>query len=65
MLLNSIFKYQSFQESESQDTGVEEEPMRAARMVNMLTSDSEFATESESEMSEVQHTARRVVPPSR
>ena len=60
------FENQSFQESESQDTAADDnEPVQAARMVNMLTSDSEFVTESESEMSEVQQTARRVVPPAR
>ena len=63
-VLNSTFEHQSFQDSDSQDTAAEE-PMQAARMVNMLTSDSEFVTESESEMSEAQHTARRVVPPAR
>ena len=49
----------------SQGTTADEEPMQAARMVNMLTSDSDSVTESESEISEVQHTARRVAPPSR
>ena len=55
---------QSLQESESQDTAVgDEEPMRPARRTNMVTSESDFVTESESELSEVQHTARRVKPP--
>ncbi len=57
---------QSFQESES---GADEEagagPVRAARRVNMVTSESEVLTESESELSEVQHTARRVQPQDR